>query len=305
MFSKFEVLLLGTNSALPMHGRNPTSQYLQFHKNHFLIDCGEGTQHQMNTFRVKRNKISHIFISHLHGDHVYGLPGLLGSYAHFGRKQELTVFGPHPIKNMLQTIFDASEARFGFDLKIIEINPSIPATIVINEEVSVQTFPLKHRIPTMGYRFDFVPTIRNLIKAQIEKHQLSVAQIKNLIAGDDLVLENGSKLKNEEFTFKKWHPKHYAYCSDTIYDKEIIAYLDKVDLLYHETTYLDGLEKEAKERMHSTIGQAIKISQMADVKKLLTGHYSSRYNNLTEFRKVAENSSVEVMIGSEGNKYIF
>jgi ribonuclease Z len=206
---------------------------------------------------------------------------------------------------MLQSIFDASEARFGFDLNIIELNPSTPIAIKINEEVSVQTFPLKHRIPNLGYRFDFIPKTRNIKKEQIEKYKLSVDQIKNLIEGNDLVLENGSILKNEEFTYKKWNPKRYAYCSDTIYDEEIIEFIDHVDMLYHETTYLDGMEKEAQQRMHSTLGQEIKISKMANVKKLLTGHYSSRYNNLTEFRKVAENSSVSVFIGSEGNKYIF
>lgn len=305
MSSIFEVLLLGTNSALPMHGRNPSGQYLQFSDKHFLIDCGEGTQHRLDAYNVKRSKIDRIFISHLHGDHVYGLPGLLGSYNHYSRNKKLYVYGPPPIKHFLHSIFSMTEARFGFEMEIIEIDPDKSSKIVINEEISITSFPLKHRIPTIGYRFDFVPKKRNIQKEKIKHLGLSIAQIKKLVLGEDVILENGQLLKNREFTFIKSEPKSYAYCSDTIYDEEIIPNILGVDLLYHETTYLDGLEKEAEERMHSTLGQAIKISKLARVKKLLTGHYSSRYNNLSEFRKMADNSTLEVIVGIDGNTYKF
>jgi len=305
MSFSFQIQLLGTNSALPLYGRNTSSQYLQFGKHHFLIDCGEGTQHQLQRYQVKRNLISHIFISHLHGDHVYGLPGLLGSYAHFSRSSSLTIYGPSPIKKMLSTIFEASESRFSFPIYIIELDHKKAVHLNIYQTTQITAFPLKHRIPTIGYRFDYVPQERNIKKEVIKQYELTIEQIKRIKAGEDLIIREGKVIKNKDLTFSKYGAKSYAYCSDTVYDEDIIPYITNVNLLYHETTYLSDLEKEAKERMHSTLGQAIKISQKAQAKKLITGHYSSRYYNLEEFEAVAEKSSQDVSIGSDGNIYNF
>ena len=286
-----------------MHGRYPTCQYLVVSGQHFLIDCGEGSQIQLSKYHIKRNKISHIFISHLHGDHVYGLPGLLGSFNHFNRSNPLTVFGPPGLKEFIDVAIKISHAKFSYELNIHEIQPNSKRELFNDNEVSVQCFPLKHRVVNFGYSFTFSPRIKNIRKEAIEQYQLSIPMIKAAKEGKDIVLPTGDLIRNDLLTLPLPKELVYAFCSDTVYDPELIAHVKNTDLMYHETTYLDGLEDVAKERMHCTIGQAINIAEQAKVKRFLTGHYSSRYDDLQPFKEAAANANIDVIIGEEGGKY--
>ncbi len=300
---EFTVQLLGTNSALPLHNRYPTSQFLQVAGKCFLIDCGEGAQIQMSRFKVKRNKISHIFISHLHGDHLYGLPGLLGSFNHFNRTAPLSVYGPQGLEKYLTVIQEVSQAYYSYPLNVEELEVEKPGVLNISPLIKVEHFPLRHRIPTIGYNILHTPHERNIIKVKIQEYGLSVQEIMIAKKGNDIQRKDGTIITCDEVCYPMPAAKKYSYCSDTVYDKDIIPYINGADLLYHETTYLDDMEKEAAQRMHTTLGQAINIAKKAKAGKLLTGHYSSRYDNLEVFIKAAKKSSFPVEIGEDGKIY--
>lgn len=300
---EFAVQLLGTNSAIPVHDRFPTSQFVQVAGQYFLIDCGEGTQIQMSKFKVKRNKINHIFISHFHGDHLYGLPGLLGSFSHHNRTAPLFVYGPKGLRKYLDVIREISQAHYTYPLNIIELDVEKSHSIIISPSVSVEHFPLRHRIPTIGYNIIYSPIKRNINKEKIQEYDLSVQEIIAAKAGQDIVREEGVVITCEEVCYPLPNRKKYSYCSDTVYTEEIVPFIKGANLLYHETTYLDGMEKEAERHMHSTFGQAIKIAKKAEVGKLLTGHYSSRYDNLEGFHEAAKKNSFPIEIGEDGKIY--
>ncbi len=285
---------------MPARGRYPSSQFIEISEWYGLIDCGEGTQIQLSRYHIKRNKISQIFISHLHGDHVFGLPGLLGSYNHFNREKLLVIHGPYGIKKFIETIAEVSGARYNYPIEIIELDNKNPGSIVVNDELTVSYFPLKHRIPTLGYRFNYYQSKINIRKEAIDKFNLTVPQILEIKKGNNVLIKNGKELEWNKIADKIEIEKSYAYCSDTIYDPEIIPQINGVDFLYHETTYLDGMEEEAMKRKHATLGQAIDIALQAKVKNLITGHYSSRYRDLDEFYKVTRRKDVNIIIGTEG-----
>jgi ribonuclease Z len=294
---------LGTASALPVHGRFTTSQYVHIHHQHFLIDCGEGCQIQLANYKIKRNKINHILISHLHGDHVYGLPGLLGSFNHFNRTHPLHIYGPPGLKKYLGVSIDITGNQLGFELIIHELDANGSGKIIIDDEIWVEYFPLKHRIPNLGYRLFYHDMKLKMRKEAILAFGLTIDQIIKAKAGEDLKLQDGSIVKNEALTYPPSKPISYAFCSDTLYDLELTNYLMDANVLYHETTYLDGMEKEAAQRMHATLGQAIDIAVKSNVGKLITGHYSSRYRDLKDFQLAAARSHFPVQIGKEGDIY--
>ena len=300
---EFFVQLLGTNSALPIHNRFPTSQYVHVNDQHFLVDCGEGTQIQLGKYKIKRNKIDTIFISHLHGDHVYGLPGLLGSYNHFNRIRPIQIYGPPGLRDFVEMAIEIAQAKLSYELSITELPPETTGEIKFNNGIKVQYFPLKHRITNFGFRFNYQSPERNIKKEAIKKFNLTVPMIKAAKRGEDILTESGNILLNNLLTLPQMPTLSYAFCSDTVFDTDLIDHVNNVDLLYHETTYLDGMEKEAKERMHSTLGQAIFIAEKAQAGVLLTGHYSSRYTDLKEFKAAADNANITVIIGEEGEKY--
>ena len=287
---------------MPSRGRFPSSQLIELSDWHGLIDCGEGTQIQLTKFKIKRNRISHIFISHLHGDHVFGLPGLLGSFNHFNRTGPLTIYGPTGIRKLIDTIREVSGTHYNYPIQLIELDHTERGTIKLSNEITITHFPLKHRIPTIGYRFDYHQEKVNVDKAVIERHKLSVDEIKQIKEKKDIENVDGSILLWTEAAKETIIKKSYAYCSDTIYDPELVPYIQGVDYLYHETTYLDDMEKEASDRKHATLGQALKIAESANAKSLITGHYSSRYANLQGFYKYAESSTYNIIIGVEGLK---
>ena len=256
----FKLLILGCNSATPKINSHPTSQYLNIKGYHFLIDCGEGTQVQLHKYKVKFSKISHIFISHLHGDHYYGLPGLISSFNLMDRKKPLIVFGPKGLKEILDLIIKNSQTKLKFDLIIYELEKKSIQIILDNDHISVETIPLNHRIYTNGFLFRQ--------KAKEQKKPLS-----------------------------------YAFCSDTAFNPEIVPQLKNIDLLYHESTFLEKHKHLAITTKHSTAREAAKIAREAQVGKLILGHYSSRYSNIQLFLYEAQPIFPNTHISHEGKLF--
>ena len=299
-----ELTVLGANSALPIKGRFSSSFVLKTTKRSFLIDAGEGCQMKLGEFHVKRSKISHVFISHLHGDHVFGLPGIITSFNLNGRKENLTIYGPLGIKEFIETIIRLSSSYMGFDLNIIEIEEPKYQTLFEIEGIQISAFPLKHRVPTFGYKFQEITTERNVISDMIKKYTLSIEEIKKLKRGEDLQRDQ-EDLPNSELTYTKRPKKSFAYCSDTIYDESIIPYVDKSDTIYHEATYLDIMRKQADERMHTTALGAAQIALKADCKRLIIGHFSSRYDDLTPLLEESQSVFDNVYLAHEGAVFSF
>lgn len=302
MAKKFEVTLLGVNSAFPVNGRHPSCQIVNYDDRLFMIDCGEASQIQVEKYRIRRSKINHIFISHLHGDHVYGLPGLLTSYALQGRKAALNVHGPIGIRPFIEGVFSHSGAIIPYELNITEYDTAKRHRIEVDKCITVETFPMKHRMPTMGFRF--VEDIKewNIDSEAISKYDLSIEEIKTAKKGLD-VQRGEEAIPNDKMTLKKAPARSYAYCSDTVYDPDLVAYIEGSSMLYHETTYLDEMADLAAARMHSTLGQAIDIAKAAHIPKLITGHYSSRYSEIEVFRERGLLRFEGLLLGEEGQTY--
>ncbi|MEM9548163.1 MAG: ribonuclease Z [Bacteroidota bacterium] len=302
MAKKFEVTILGVNSAYPIHGRHPSCQIVNYNDRLYMIDCGEAAQIQLSKYSIKKGKIDHVFISHLHGDHCYGLPGLLTSFALQGRKSTLHVHGPIGIQKFIEDIFKASGAFMPFDLDICEYDTEVETKINVNPNLTVETFPLKHRVPTMGFRFKENLVEWNIRSEAISRYDLSIEDIKAVKKGKTIV-RNGKEVDAKELTYPKTEPRSYAYCSDTVYDPELIPAIQQTSLLYHETTYLDDLKELAEERMHSTLGQAIDLAVAAGIKRLIIGHFSSRYRNTEVFLDAGIDRFEGLLLGEEGRVY--
>ena len=294
-----DLVVLGANSAHPLIDRFSSSFVLNSDKRSFLIDAGEGCQIKMGQFKVKRSKISHVFISHMHGDHVFGLPGLITSFSLNNRTSPLSVWGPVGIKRYLNTILEISEARLSFDLSINEIEQDVFQKILDFDDIEIHAFPLQHRIKTFGYLFKEKLGSRNIIPEKIEEYSMSVKEIKAAKAGKDLKRED-KYISNELITFVKERLKSFAYCSDTIYDESLASILQGVDLLYHEATYTNDLKEQASERMHTTAEQAGMIAKKSAAKKLLIGHFSSRYADLNPLLEEAQSVFANSHLAEEG-----
>jgi ribonuclease Z len=300
---KFELTILGANSAIPTDDRFPSSQVLNVQENLYLIDCGEGTQIQLSNFHIKRSKINQIFISHLHGDHIYGIFGLLTSFNHFGRTNPLEIFCPAGLDEVVQKILDLANAKLSYPLKFIDLNTTVYQKIFEDEVLEVFSIPLKHRIPTSGFLFKEKAHLRNIRPDAIDEYNLQTKQIQQAKRGNNIQLDNGRTIRNEEICYPPKKRRTYAYCSDTIYDEKIIPWITKVDMLYHETTYTHDLAEKARERMHATAKEAALIASKANVGVLITGHYSSRYKDLTEIIEEAKSIFPHSLLGREGQKY--
>ncbi len=274
----FEVLILGSNSALPVKGRSPSAQIVNIHEQLLLIDCGEGTQFRLAEYRVKRSRIDHILISHLHGDHVFGLPGLITSYNHSGRKNTLHIYGPESLDEYLDTNLRLSAAELQFELDIHILSANTYKKVLAHNGFEVYCFPLDHRIPTVGYLIKEKHPHFHLDGSKIQS--VDIKYRKDLQSGNDVVLEDGTVLRAVDYLADHRPARSYAYCSDTRYCEKLLPYIQGVDLLYHETTYLDEMKEKAKETGHSTARQAAEIARKANAGCLVTGHYSSRYDDL-------------------------
>ena len=280
--------ILGYNSAIPTVKSAPTAQFLEMSERNFLIDCGEGTQVQLRRAKAKFSKINHIFISHLHGDHCFGLPGLVSSFQLLGRETPLHIYGPKGIKELMEVILKLTETNKGFDLIFHELESKKSELIFEDNRVEVHTIPLKHRVYCNGYLFKEKLKSRHLNMQEIKKYpEIEICDYQNIKNGKDFILKDGYILKNEILTLPPEASVSYAFCSDTQYSESIVPIIQGVDLLYHEATFLDEMKDLAKYTGHSTALEAAKIAQKAKVKKLILGHFSNRYSDYTEFEREA------------------
>lgn len=276
---KFEVTILGSGAALPTLERNSTAQYLICQNKHLLIDCGEGTQLQIRKYGLPLQKLSVILISHLHGDHFFGLIGLVSSMRLLGRTKNLKIIGPKGLKQLIIALFEAGDTRFDFEIEFIELENSISGVIHEDNVLEVVAFPLKHRIDTWGFRVNEKAKERPMKKSMLNDPRLKVEFIHRLKKGENIILENGDELRSNEFTDPPKKTNSYAYCSDTAYWETIIPFIDGASVLYHEATFIEKDKARAKKTFHSTAIQAAKIAKMAKVDRLYMGHLSARYPN--------------------------
>lgn len=300
----FELLILGSSAATPTSSRNPTSQLLNIAERFFLIDCGEGTQMQLRKYKARFSSINHIFISHLHGDHFLGLPGFLASLHLLGRQKELTVYGPKELEEIIEVIHKYSETQLNYKLNFVHTNSKQKQLIFEDEKVEVYSIPLKHRIATTGFLFQEKPLPRNIDKFKLQKHNVSFAEIHKLKKGLDAVDNNGNIIKNEQLTIAGPDPRSYAFCSDTKFFEELSNQIKDVDLLYHESTFLEEKKDRAAQTFHSTAAQAATLAKLANAKKLLIGHFSARYDNLDLFLEEASPIFSNTHLAKEGTVFV-
>ncbi len=297
----FQVTILGCSSATPTFDRHPTSQFLVANDRHFLIDCGEAAQIQLRKFKLKFSRINQIFISHLHGDHIFGLPGLLSTFHLSGRTNPLTLFGPPGLKEILDVTFKYSETVLRFPLHFIPIDAHEPKVIFEDKMLEVSTIPLRHRIPCTGFLFKEKQYPRSLIKERVE--DLPLELLPRLKKGEDVTLDDGTVIRSIDVSRDPVSSRSYAFCSDTAYDESIIPYIKGVSVLYHEATFSSEMNKRAKETFHSTASQAATIAKMAGVGRLYIGHYSARYSDLSPLLKEAREIFPETYLSKEGESY--
>jgi len=293
---KFEVTILGSSSATPVFNRNPSAQLLNCNEKYYLIDCGEGTQQQLAKYNLKAARIDYIFISHLHGDHYFGLIGLLSSLHLNGRIKPIKIFGPKPLLEILEIQFKYSDTALRYPIEFFPIEADQSIQIFENSDLTVKTIVLNHRIPTTGFIFQQKKRQRKLIKEKTD--QVPMAYYTALKKGMDVELPNGDILRSEDYTTEADAPRCYAYCSDTLFDESYFATIKDCDTLYHEATFMHDLLERAKETHHTTALQAGEVAKITGAKKLLIGHFSSRYKTLQmlfeEAQSVFENTELAV-----------
>ena len=292
-----QLTILGSSSAMPTSSRYPTAQVLNAFERFFLIDCGEGTQHQLRKNRLSFGKLNHILISHLHGDHFFGLIGLISTFVLLGRKNDLHIYAHSELQRYTQFQLDFLGINDpGFNLIFHPLNFKRPQLVFEDEKLRITSFPLKHRVACCGFRFDEKPLPPNIIKEKIKKYSIPIKEIKFIKAGADFVTQKGETIPNKLLTIPPAKPRSFAYCSDTAYYEQIIETIKGVDLLYHEATFSETESKMATQTFHSTGKQAAEIAKKAEVKKLIIGHFSSRYKNveviLDEAKTIFEMTSI-------------
>jgi ribonuclease Z len=300
----FEVTILGSGAAVPTLRRNPTSQYVVCNDRHILIDCGEGTQMQIRKFGIKFQRINHILISHLHGDHFFGLVGLLSTMHLMGRDKGVTIYGPHELEQIVRTQLEVGGGKLNFDLVFVAINGDESKLIFEDNLIEIHTFPLKHRVPTNGFLIKEKLKERQLLSNAMKGAGLKLEYLPRLKKGEDVIDEKGNIFSFEEFTAAPKPSYSYAYCSDTTYWETIIPHIENATVLYHEATFIEKDKERAKATFHSTASQAAKIALKAKVYKLLLGHLSARYDSteihLNEATVIFNNS----IVVEDGEKYI-
>ena len=298
-----KLTILGCYAATPRTITNPTAQVLEINNRLFLIDCGEGTQVQLRKNKIKFSSINHIFISHLHGDHCYGLIGLVSTFMLLNRTNDLHIYGPKGIKEMILMQLKLSNSYTSYGLFFHELESLKSEIIFEDKKVVVRTIPLKHRIYTNGFLFEEKIGERKLNVEAVQKLGIDKCYFQNIKNGKDISLDNGTIIPNEELSFDGIAPKSYAFCSDTIYDESIIETIKNVDVLYHESTFLESEKDKCERTMHSTAKQAGTIAQKANVKKLILGHYSTRYADIEMFRNEAKTIFENVELANDGKSF--
>ena len=287
---KFEVNILGCGSALPTTRHYPSSQVLNVREKLFMIDCGEGTQIQLRRSRLKFSRLNHIFISHLHGDHCFGLIGLLSTFGLLGRTATMHIHAPAELERLMLPQLDFFCKGMDYQVEFHSFTTNQPMLIYEDRSLTVTTLPLKHRIPCCGFLFKEKPVSNHIIRDMIDFYQIPLFAISRIKNGEDYILPDGTMVPNSRLTVPSAPPRSYAYCSDTIYCPELAELVQGVDLLYHEATFAESEASRAKETYHTTASQAAQLAKDAAVKKLVIGHYSARYDNedalLEEARRV-------------------
>jgi len=297
--------ILGCYSATPRIIAHTTSQVLETRGHLFLIDCGEGTQVELRRHKIKFNQIKHIFISHLHGDHYFGLVGLISTFRLLTRETDLHIYGPKGLKEVITLQMKLANSWTNFKLIFHELSSKSSELIYEDEKVSVYTIPLDHRVYTNGFLFKEKPFERKLDIDKAEALNIDKAYFRKLKQGDDVVNEQGRIIPNAEVTFEGHQPKRYAFCSDTAYKEDIIPIIKGVDVLYHESTFMDAHEHLCAKTKHSTAKQAATIALKANVKQLMLGHYSTRYGSLEGFKAEAETVFKTVLLAEDGKVFNF
>jgi ribonuclease Z len=300
----FEITVLGNTSSIPVHGRNHTAQILRFGQDFLLLDCGEGMQIQARKYKIKISRINHIFISHLHGDHYLGLVGLLSSYHLAKRQTPLTIFGPRGLDEIITTHFRWSDTKIEYQINFVQTKTDEMNLLLDENLFQVYSFPLKHRIPTTGFLIREKFGLRSLVKEKIEKKELSIEGIKSLRSGIDYYSQEGEIFKVREYTYPLPPLRSYAFCSDTIFDPSLKDYIGRIDLLYHESTFMEQDRERAGLTFHSTAKQAGEIAKLCGAKKLLLGHFSSRYAKLEGLLAEAQSEFPESELSEEGQTYV-
>jgi ribonuclease Z len=300
-----KLTILGCYAATPRTLTNPTSQVLEIKNRLFLIDCGEGTQVQLRKNKIKFSKINHIFISHLHGDHLYGLIGTISTFSLLGRTTDLHVYGPKGIKELILLQLKLTESWTTYDLFFHELESKESEIIFEDKHVIVKTIPLKHRVYTNGFLFQEKPAERKLNVGAVQDYDIHIAYYQKIKNGGDITLDNGTVIENEKLSFDPVPPMSYAFCSDTVYNENIIPIIENADVLYHESTFLESEAALAQKTLHSTAKEAARIAVKANVKHLVLGHYSTRYDGLERFKEEAEEIFPNVLLGDDGVSFEF
>ena len=300
----FELTILGSNSALPTSNRYPTAQVLEVPGRCFLIDCGEGTQIQIRRNKISFAKIRHIFISHLHGDHFYGLIGLISTMNLMGIKHDLHIYAHSDLKDLIQPQLDYIRGELTVKPVFHPLNFKKPQRIFDDKKLEVISFPVKHSMPTCGFLFREKPKPANIKKEMIKAYNIPIAKIRDIKAGADFTTEDGRIISNEKLVTPPPTPKSYAFCTDTAFHPPVAEFIKGVDLLYHESTFLDKMRDLAHKTTHSTAKEAAEMAKLCKAKKLLIGHYSARFKKIEAFVEEAKEVFKNVEGAKEGETYI-
>ena len=300
----FEVTILGSGAAVPTLRRNPTSQYVVCNDRHILIDCGEGTQMQIRNCGIRFQRLSHILISHLHGDHFFGLVGLLSTMHLMGRDKGITVYGPKELESIIKSQLEIGGAKLDFELLFIATDCKNPQLIFEDKLIEIHSFPLKHRIPTTGFLIREKTKEFNLKSDAIKGSGLKIEHFHLLKKGEDVFAEDGQVFKFKDYTFSPKPSYSYAFCSDTKYDLSIVPFVKDVSVLYHEATFTNKDSERAKVTFHSTAAQAADIAKRANVGKLYLGHLSARYESTAIHLSEAAEFFANTEVVEDGMKLI-
>lgn len=300
-----KVSILGCYSATPRTITNPTSQVLEINNQMYLIDCGEGTQVQLRKHKIKFSRINQIFISHLHGDHFFGLIGLISTFSLLNRPSDLHIYGPKGIKEIILLQIKLSKSYTKYNLFFHELESTNSELIFEDDKIAIYTIPLKHRVYTNGFLFKEKPGLRRINIDAAKEHNIEICYFNKLKQGSDLKQEDGTIIKNETVTFDPLPTQSYAFCSDTVYNEEIIPFIENVDVLYHESTFLEQDIEKCIPTGHSTAIQAATIAKKAQVKNLILGHYSTRYSDINLFKQEADTVFDSVILADDGKVFKF
>ena len=299
----FEVTILGSNGAIPAHNRYPTSQFLNYNGQGFLLDCGEGTQLQMSKYNIKRGKLDHIFITHIHGDHFFGLMGILTSFNLNYRENPLHIYGYVGIEEIVRTYFKHAQTKIRYELIFHTVTDDVPRLIYENNGFTVESIILKHRIPTTGFLFREKSGPRKILPEKLEQYQIPIHEISAIKMGADFTAADGRVIPNIELTHDPAPPRSYAFCTDTVYTESFLEQIQGVNVLYHEATFLHEHRERAAETMHSTTREAATIALKANVGKLIVGHFSARYEDLSPLLSECKDIFPETELAIEGHLF--